>query len=223
VRRSVGYVATGPSLPRRGMVRVHHLLVVAVAVAVVAVAVAVVVVVRSIHPARVVFVEAKWWYQDVWESDGWDVAAGDGPDDAAAAAGGGAASSGIDHPRTQKYRTVPPSLLPALRMSMPAYDFLRTLTPAYRRRRAVSTPPSGRLYEDPRNEHVFVFVGAKGGGGRGRIVPRDMAGVSPFDSSVQGGDATWGESSAIQYIEKECIDPFQVSTGLEACAPSFSI
>jgi hypothetical protein len=76
-------------------------------------------------------------------------------------------------------------------MSIPAYNFLRTLTPAYNKRRAITTPPSGRLYEDTRNESLLVYVGSSGG--RGRIVPRDMAAVSPFDSSVQGGDATWGE------------------------------
>ncbi len=103
----------------------------------------------------------------------------------------GAATTGIDHPRTRKYRTMPPSHHAALRMSIPAYDFLRTLTPSYNERRALTTPPSGRIYEDPRNESLLVYVGSSGG--RGRIVPRDMAAVSPFDSSVQGGDATWGE------------------------------
>lgn len=113
---------------------------------------------------------AKWWYHDVWASDGWD-------DDVDAR----------NHPRTKKYCTVPPALLSTLRMSIPAFNFLRTLTSAYKQR-AIVQPPSGKLYEDPRNEHVFVFVGAKG---KGRILPRDMAAVSPFDSSVQGGDATW--------------------------------
>ena len=98
-------------------------------------------------------------------------------------------ASGNSHPRTQRYRTVPPMLLPTLRMSITAYNFLQTLTSTHRQR-ALSTPPSGKLYEDPRNEHLLVFVGRKG---KGRIIPRDMAAVSPFDSSVQGGDATWGE------------------------------
>ena len=114
---------------------------------------------------------AKWWYHDVWESCGWDM----NEDDAR------------NHPRTQKYRTVPTALLPILRMSIPAYNFFKTLTSAYQHR-AISTPISGKLYEDPRNEHIFVFVGAKG---KGQIIPRDMAIISPFDSSVQGGDATW--------------------------------
>ena len=126
-----------------------------------------------------VAISAQWWYHDVWKSSGWDV------EDAAATTG-----------RTRQYRTIPPALLQPIRMSMPAYDYLRTLTSAHRDR-AVSSPPSGKLYEDPRNEHVLVFVGTPsiaGRRGRGRIVPRDMAAISPFDSSVQGGDATWGES-----------------------------
>jgi branched-subunit amino acid aminotransferase/4-amino-4-deoxychorismate lyase len=49
-------------------------------------------------------------------------------------------------------------------------------------------PPSKKIYEDPRNELLLVWIGAPG---RGRLLPRDMAGVSPWDSSVQGGDACW--------------------------------
>jgi branched-chain amino acid aminotransferase len=37
---------------------------------------------------------------------------------------------------------------------------------------------------DPRNADLVVNVG-------GRLVHRDAAGVSPFDSAVQGGDAVW--------------------------------
>ncbi|EED93806.1 branched-chain amino acid aminotransferase, partial [Thalassiosira pseudonana CCMP1335] len=124
---------------------------------------------------------SKWWYHDVWRSLGWDEDTED------------TNSTGINHPRTARYRTVPPALLPALRMSMPSYTFLQTLTNTHQQR-AITTPPSGKLYEDPRNQHVLVYVGTPGtssGRGRGRIIPRDMAVISPFDSSVQGGDATW--------------------------------
>ena len=37
---------------------------------------------------------------------------------------------------------------------------------------------------DPRNRDLIVNV-------NGRLVHRDQAGVSPFDSVVQGGDAVW--------------------------------
>lgn len=83
-----------------------------------------------------------------------------------------------------RYRTVNPAYVAALRASYPAYEFLKSLTRRYQAR----GPPPANIYEDPRNEHVLVYIGAPG---LGRIIPRDLAGVSPFDSSVQGGDAAW--------------------------------
>ena len=37
---------------------------------------------------------------------------------------------------------------------------------------------------DERNRNLLVNI-------NGRLVHRDQAGVSPFDSAVQGGDAVW--------------------------------
>ena len=37
---------------------------------------------------------------------------------------------------------------------------------------------------DPRNRDILVNI-------NGELVHRDQARVSPFDSSVQGGDAVW--------------------------------
>ena len=37
---------------------------------------------------------------------------------------------------------------------------------------------------DERNRNLIVNI-------NGQLVPRDKAGVSPFDSAVQGGDAVW--------------------------------
>ncbi len=37
---------------------------------------------------------------------------------------------------------------------------------------------------DPRNRDLFVGI-------NGDLVHRDQAGISPFDSAVQGGDAVW--------------------------------
>ena len=37
---------------------------------------------------------------------------------------------------------------------------------------------------DPRNESILIYVGDK-------LVPRDEAKISVFDSVVQGGDAVW--------------------------------
>lgn len=74
--------------------------------------------------------------------------------------------------------------MPALKAAFPAYTFLSQLTLSYLQR----GPPPNKVYEDPRNENLLVWIGAPE---YGRLLPRDMAGVSPWDSSVQGGDACW--------------------------------
>ena len=43
--------------------------------------------------------------------------------------------------------------------------------------------PETRL-SDPRNADILVWIGD-------RLLPRELAKVSVFDSSVQGGDAVW--------------------------------
>lgn len=116
---------------------------------------------------------AKWWYTDVHKSDGWVIKP------KSAGAESYPASYG-----SSKYRTLPPNLLPALRASLPAYNFLMSLTLGTQAR----APPPDKIYEDPRNANLLVWIGAPG---RGRILPREMAGVNPWDSSVQGGDAAW--------------------------------
>mmetsp|Transcript_21958 Transcript_21958/g.32887 ORF Transcript_21958/g.32887 Transcript_21958/m.32887 type:complete len:642 (-) Transcript_21958:197-2122(-) len=110
---------------------------------------------------------ADWWYSDVHKSSGWIRRNDD-----------------TSYLSNRKYRTMDPSLMNALRASLPAYEYLHSLTHVYKSR----GPPPNEIYEDPRNEHVIVYIGAPG---HGRLVPRQMAGVSPWDSSVQGGDATW--------------------------------
>ena len=107
---------------------------------------------------------AHWWYADVHKSSGWKRQT---PDYGAS-----------------RYRTLDPGLMSALKASFPAYEFLKSLTAGYKKR----GPSPSEIYEDPRNEHLLVYIGAPG---RGRLIPRDMAGVSPWDSSVQGGDAAW--------------------------------
>jgi len=109
---------------------------------------------------------AKWWYHSVHKSDGWKSSSAENPHE------------------TKKYRVLNPKLMPALKISMQAYLFLSQLTSSYGDR----GPPSNEIYEDPRNEHLLVWIGAPD---RGRLLPRSMAGVSPWDSSVQGGDGCW--------------------------------
>lgn len=114
---------------------------------------------------------APWWYHDVHQSTGWKLPAD-------------SLSSSSPSPHSKRYRTLDPSLLPALRASLPAYQLLQTFTTSYRNR----GPPPDTIYEDVRNQNILVYIGTPG---RGRIIPRDMAGVNPFDSAVQGGDAVW--------------------------------
>ena len=111
---------------------------------------------------------ADWWYADVHKSNGWMI----NHDEMKS------------HLSNRKYRTLDQSLMKVLRSSMPAYEYLQSLTRTYTSR----GPQPNQIYEDPRNEHVICYIGAPG---RGRLIPRDMAGISPWDSSVQGGDATW--------------------------------
>ena len=100
---------------------------------------------------------AKWWYRDVHKSDGWHRPTSD-------------AKSYPSSYGTPKYRTLPPGLLPALKASLPAYNFLKSLT----RGTQIRGPPLDEIYEDPRNANLLVWVGAPG---RGRLIPRDMAGT----------------------------------------------
>ena len=114
---------------------------------------------------------AAWWYHDVHKSNGWKrtpyLYEG-------------------EEPRAQlRYRVLPPELIPALQASFPAYVFLQSRTGEY----AARGPLASDLYEDPRNALLLVYIGASRA--RGRLIPRDMAGISPWDSSVQGGDACW--------------------------------
>lgn len=81
--------------------------------------------------------------------------------------------------------TLNPSFMSALRASIGAYNFLKQMTNRYQHNR--SHDPS-QMYEDPRNADLLAYIGAPG---FGRLIPREFSGVSPWDSSVQGGDATW--------------------------------
>ncbi len=109
---------------------------------------------------------AQWWYMGVHNTTGFS-------------------SSG-----SKKYHTLDPSLYPAMNVSLGAYNVFEKLTARYRNR----GPPPEEIYEDPRNEHLLVYIGAPG---LGRLIPRQFAGVSPFDGSVQGGDGTWEGASML--------------------------
>lgn len=108
---------------------------------------------------------ADWWYSAVHQSTGWKLRSS-------------------DYAAVHKYRTLSPSLQLALKASYPAYSFLQGLTRGYKTR----GPPTETVHEDPRNADLVVWIGPPT---RGRLMPREMAAVSPWDSAVQGGDACW--------------------------------
>jgi protein-lysine N-methyltransferase EEF2KMT len=137
---------------------------------------------------------AKWWYHDVHQSTGWVTTTN--PNEAT--------TTTISSSK-KRYRILPSEYKDTLKASYPAYDYLKRLSKSYIERR---TPiPMEQIYEDRRNEHVLVYIGtpttttppSSGVGtinnnsvlGGGRLVPREMARISPFDSAVQGGDACW--------------------------------
>jgi protein-lysine N-methyltransferase EEF2KMT len=110
---------------------------------------------------------APWWYHDVHQSTGWQV------------------RDECDKTSKIRYRTLPPQLYAALEASYPAYTYLQSLTRGYAKR----GPSPEELYEDPRNKALLVYVGASRT--HGRLIPRNVVGISPWDSAVQGGDACW--------------------------------
>ena len=93
-------------------------------------------------------------------------------------------SSGWSSECDRKFQTFDPKMLPVLRISLGPFNLLKQLTHRYKLR----GPPASEIYEDLRNENIIVYIGAPG---YGCLVPRDMASINPWDSSVQGGDATW--------------------------------
>jgi hypothetical protein len=122
---------------------------------------------------------APWWYDTVHTTTGWTHTA--------------------TTTTEKRYRTLDPALHPALHLSLPAYECLYRFTHSHRQR---GPPPetlfptmmsredeTGRVLERASNNaNVLVWIGTPT---RGRLVPRECAGVSPWDSAVQGGDATW--------------------------------
>jgi hypothetical protein len=125
---------------------------------------------------------APWWYADVHQSRGWF-------GHPSKSSSSSSEEQDINYPpsyvpTSRNYRTLNPNLMTVLRLTIPAYLTLKSLTPIHVQHR----PPPEEIYEDARNRNVLVWVGAPG---RGQILPRDLASISPFDSVVQGGDAVW--------------------------------
>ena len=82
----------------------------------------------------------------------------------------------------QPYKTLDASMVDLLRLSLPSYQFLKRLsigTMEEARQRLLTSD-----LEDPRNSNILCWIGSPD---EGQLYPRDMAGISPFDSGVQGG------------------------------------
>lgn len=112
---------------------------------------------------------APYWYEDIHGSSGWS-----------------SMSMSAESSRP-KYRSVGGhACVDILRASLPSYDYLAGL--ALCTVEMSKYDPGSKIFEDPRNADVLCWIGTPD---KGRVVPRDIAGVSPFDSAVQGGDAVW--------------------------------
>lgn len=112
---------------------------------------------------------AKWWYESVHKTTGWNTTETNIP---------------------KKYKTLDPSMIQLLRICLPSHQFLKNLS--------IGTMKDARLkqirydLEDERNANILCWIGSsQTAGGGGQLYPREMAGLSPFDSAVQGGDAVW--------------------------------
>ena len=139
---------------------------------------------------------AKWWYSNVHKSVGWN------------------RSTKIEsdmNPPKQQYRTFDPYLIGSLKASLPAYEFLKGLAASYSHSPIVVEEEN----QDSRNLNLLLWIGKihgsysaqsffrladnsvfsacalSGNPDRGRLYPRDLARISPFDSLVQEGDACW--------------------------------
>lgn len=73
---------------------------------------------------------------------------------------------------------------PAPAFSAPVIDHGITMNTQAVAAGATAAQRSLSKLSDPRNAHVLVWVGD-------RLLPRELAKVSVFDSAVQGGDAVW--------------------------------
>ena len=116
---------------------------------------------------------APYWYENVHKSTGWNTS------DVSIIS-----DDYIKKDVTEKkYTTIHRSLVDILRASLPAYEYL-----SKRSCNKFRMNGSFEVYEDERNADILCWIGPPY---RGRLVPRDLARISPFDSSVQGGDAVW--------------------------------
>ena len=109
---------------------------------------------------------ASFWYSEVHKSSGWNSM----------------------NPIHKSYKTIDPSMLPLLRLNLPIYQQLK--------KSCITQKVKNETFlnedlEDKRNANILCWIGPPQKFGGGQLLPRDMAGISPFDSAVQGGDSVW--------------------------------
>jgi len=115
---------------------------------------------------------AKYWYDSVHKSTGF--------------------SQEVLSSRSYSKAPLTPRQIELYRQTLPFYDLLRRnaigcdplQAPSSSTHPLIFPTRSRAPLADSRNANVLVWVGD-------RLVPRDLARVSVFDSAVQGGDAVW--------------------------------
>jgi len=111
-------------------------------------------------------------------------------------------TTGFHAPSSVKYRQLSPEAIAVIREAMPFYEMLQReaifvdrlsagcsslpplVRPAAAEASIVDHGMTMQALPDDRNANILVWVAD-------RLVPREMARVHVFDSSVQGGDAVW--------------------------------
>jgi len=112
---------------------------------------------------------ASYWYENVHKSSGWSQNLSDSCIQAS-------------------YKTFDLSLMPQMRMNLPIYLQLQSLSVT---QQMLQEKVTNEDLEDSRNANLFCWIGPPKKYGGGQLYPREMARISPFDSAVQGGDAVW--------------------------------
>lgn len=112
---------------------------------------------------------ASYWYKEVHETTGWNLTQN---------------NDGMK----KSYKSIDSSMVPLLRLVLPSYQHLKSLSFINKEKHEKFL---NQDLEDPKNANVLCWIGKPRTFGGGQLYPRDIAGISPFDSAVQGGDAVW--------------------------------
>ena len=105
-------------------------------------------------------------------------------------------STHFDAGVSNSFKHLPVEFMPLLRAATPFYQALarHRIRPGNEASSAADTQVIDHgvdtsLYPDPRNHDIVVWIGTREE--RCALVPRELAKISVFDSTVQGGDGVW--------------------------------